>query len=339
MRRPWIALLAAPLLFAPIACFADNIRGPVRAEVRLTSDAQFEQTVELRHQEYVAVYLPEDTTFLQGVQLELTLSAESRRYFDNFGFVVYDRLDGRPATGFAALTGRKAFLHGLLALNRLFYVISFGRKGALEVDLAQGIFRLPEPRALSDFPLLVGVVPIMKGVPDAMQSLVFYLKCRPLLRDAGAAILKVVPPASSRTAEFTVLVDDGPVAASSPRVPGESWVGRVELPSGLHSLRVSSPTLQPSETTFSIEPGKTTSVVVELRVVVGTVSIEAPKGSTIYIDGTKLDYPRESRVRLSEGEHVLRYKLDDYSGTRTFTVAEGKSYTIYVELNIVVKED
>ena len=333
MRR-LAGLLAAGLL-AALPLGGENIRGTVKAEVRLTADADDEQTVELRYDELVALYLPEDTSFLEGVQLELTLSADSRRYFDNFGFVVYDRLDKAPTTGFAALTGTRAFLHGLLALNRLFYVLSLAG-GPAETDLAQGVFRLADPRAASDFPLLVGVVAIMKGVPDSMRSLVFYLRCRPLLRDAGAALLRVVPPADNSDA-FAVLVDDVP--APKPPVAGEPWVARMELPSGLHTLRVSSDAFQPAETTFSIERGKETSVEVALRSVAATVSIEAPRSSTIYIDGLKIDYPRVSRVGLTEGEHVLRYKLDDYSGSRTFTVSRGRSYTIYVEMDFVVKEN
>lgn len=318
---------------------ADNVRGLVRAVVQISQESDFEQTVELHPYELAAIALPSDTRFLDGLQLELLLSAEARTHYDSFGLVVYDRLDEVPALGVRALTGRRAFLHGLLALNRIFYFASLGRAAdGQPVDVAQGIFRLEEPRAASDFPILVSVIPVMKGVPDSMQSLVFFLKCRPVVRNAGEVKVRITPPPGGH--EFAVLVDGAPQEPTGDRrQPAAPWAAVIELPAGIHSLTVTSPTLQRAEATFSVDPGGTSVVELELRESAASIAIEAPRGSAIYIDGEKIDFPRESRIGLPAGEHTVRYRVGDFSGTRTFTVREGKRYTIYLELTVSVKED
>ena len=339
-HRLWCPTVAGLLfLSAALPLGADNVRGLVRAVVEVRQESEFEQTVELHPYELAAVALPSETRFLEGLQLELLLSAEARTHFDSFGLVVYDRLDAVPTVGVSALTGSRAFLHGLLALNRLFYVISLGRAtGGASVDLAQGIFRLAEPRISSDFPILVSVIPIMKGVPDSMQSLVFYLKCRPVVRNAGLVKVRILPPPGSH--QFAVLVDDTPVEATvAGRSPSSPWEASVELPAGIHSLRVTSPTLQQAESAFSVDPGGTSVVELELRESAASIAIEAPSGAAIYIDGVKIDYPRQSRVGVPAGEHTVRYRVGDFSGARTFTVGEGKRYTVYLELDVSVKED
>jgi hypothetical protein len=201
-------------------------------------------------------------------------------------------------------------------------------------DFGQGIFRLPEPARAEDFPILASVIPIMKGVPESAQDLVFYLKCRPLLRSAGLAQIRIVPPDGEH--RFDVWVDQTSLSSGASSSP---WETTIELPAGLHTLRVSSRTLLAAESTFTIEPAGTASLVVELKPLEATVDVQAPRGATVSIDGRRLDYPRESRIALLPGEHVVRFWMGDYSNTRTFTVAEGKRYTVYLEMNIGVKEN
>ena len=339
MRRrtiPLPALLGALAALAPLTAAADNIRGTIRGVVRLTLDSAFEQTTQLGYGEMVLVTLPEDVTFLDAVQIELTLSAESRAHYDNFGFVIYDRLDSVPALGFAALTGRRAFLHALLPLNRVFYLARVGGDSAWAHDLPQGIFRPQDPRLAGDYPILVGVQAIMKGIPESAEGLVFYVKARPVLRNAGLLVLRIRPPAGAHV--FEVSIDGVPVDTA--RSPGAAaWEASQELAAGLHTVRVVSSTLLPSESTFTIDPARTRVLELELREPGAYVQIEAPRGAQVYLDGRKLDYPRESRVRLDPGDHLIRYFVGDYSPSMSFTVAEGKSYTVYLEMSIGVKED
>lgn len=337
MRRPTIPYLVLLGAVAAIPTLhADSIRGNVKSVVRLTVDPTFEQTTELTQQEYVLIVLPQDVTFLDGVQIELTLSGEARSHYDNFGFVVYDRLDQVPAPGVRSLTATRVFLHGLLPLNRAFYFTGTTERRGLQNDLSQGIFRLPDPRSPTDYPILAGVIAIMKGVPESAQGLVFYLKAKPIVRNAGRLVLRVRPPAGDH--RYTVSLDGGVLEGGGPTAQ-TTWEVTQELTAGLHTVRVTSPTLQTAESTFAIEPAGTRVVEIDLSESSGSVAIEAPRGAVVYVDGRKLDLPREGSLTLPPGEHTIRYTVGDYTSARTFTVAEGKRYTVYLEMTIGVKED
>jgi hypothetical protein len=342
VRRAARSVSCLPALLLALAgtlAGADNVRGVVKAVVEVVAVPDFEQTVELRSQELAAFTLPADVRFLDGVQLELVLSGEAKSHYDSFALAVYDRLDSAPTPGLRSLSARRAFLHGLLAMNRLFYVVSFSQRPQAESDLAQGLFALAEPRRAADFPVLVGVVPLAKGGTDSAGDVLLYLKCRPIVRNAGLVTIRVSTPPGVERSGLKASVDGAPIdtLAASRTSPGTLETA-VELPAGIHSLEVSAPAMQAAQTTFSVDPGSTSDVTVELRRIAATVTIEAPPSAAIYIDGTKVDFPRETHVGLTAGEHTLRFKLGDSSGARSFTVAEGKSYTISVEVSVTVKE-
>ena len=344
-RGPGTFALAAALLLASISGWAENIRGPVGREVALEPKPSFEQAAELRYLEFVSVRLPgspQENRFLEGVQIELTLSEEARRVYDNFGFIVYDRIEPPPQLGARAFTGRRAFLHYLLPLNRLIYVISFSETAQRENDLTRGVFRLREPRDMADLPVLVGIVPIAKGIPASLESLVFYLRIRPLVQNRGALELSLERPAVHERADYAVYVDGEEVAPEPAAGEGQNAsisLLKKDLDAGVHSLRVRSELYQEVDTTFSIDPGSTTRLEVTLRELFAVLSLRAPRGAAVYLDGEKLEEPIASELHLSAGEHVVRLKFGEYSGSRTFTAEPGKRYTVQLTMDILVKED
>ena len=336
MEYPVIVLVVLAILLTPLEGLpADNIRGPVTEAVRLQTDASFEQTVGSRYQEFVAIHLPEDTQFLEGVQIELVLSSTLRESYDSFGLVIYDSLAPPPELGAREFTGRRAFFHYLVPLNRLFYHLSLGGAGANPEaerhDTTQGVFRPSLPNQALDFPILVGIVPIMKGIPDALRDQRFYLRITPRVATLGLLSLRFSGPASTSQADYNVYLDGEPLETSEASEP-------IELSAGLHSLRVDSDTYQAVDTTFSIEPGQTNHLSVELKPLAGRLTIEAPSVAAVYIDGTRYEADQLAGLQLPPGEHTIRFKIGDYSSSRTFTVIKGKSYAIYLDLAIGVKE-
>jgi len=330
-----IAILLAALISGAPAC-ADNIRGPVVREVRLRQDGGFEQTVDIRYQEFVAVYLPEDIRFLEGVQIELVLSSALRESYDSFGIVIYDSLQPLPVIGERSFVGRRAFFHYLVALNRLFYHLSVDRDATGSTqgrhNPTQGLFRPALPSDSQSYPILVGIVPIMKGIPDSLRDQRFYLRVTPRLADMGLLSLRLHTPESTENASYEIRLD-GKLLATPSEIPIE-----IEFATGLHTLRVTSDSFRPVDTTFSIEAGQTNEIEVDIEPLTGRITIEAPSIATVYIDGTRYSAKDLTDIELQPGEHTVRFKIGDYSSTRTFTVTRGKNYAIYLELAIAVKE-
>jgi hypothetical protein len=111
----------------------------------------------------------------------------------------------------------------------------------------------------------------------------------------------------------------------------------LELPAGLHRLRLASPALQEVNTSFTVEPGKTAALDVELQSLTILLSIEAPQSAEVFLDGEKLS--TLTALPIAEGTHQVRVKIADYNVTKKFSAEAGKHYHLSCVFDIIITED
>ena len=278
----------------------------------MPSDAAFERTVEISLEEAAVLSLEEETPFLEGIRVELHLSNELKKYFDSYALAIYKNLSPRPRTAVRFYSGERAFFQYLPYLNRIYILIPL-EKLRTEEPLPVATYRLENPVRRSDFPLLITMVPLAKGIPTAIADKKFYFSIKPLLAKKGFVTLVLHFPPGLEGEEVDLLVDDEKIAFP---------VQRQELSSGIHQLQVVSSSFKEVHTSFAVESGKTTVVDLYLE---------------LYLDGEKLSdsFP----IAISEGTHLVRAKIADHSVSKKFSVQKGKHYHLSIIFDIIINED
>jgi len=319
------------ILTACSAAFAwpDQIRGLVVEEVRVPSDAAFEQTIALSLEEAAVLALEEDTPFLEGIRVELVLSNELKKHFDSYALGIYKNISPPPQSTVRFYTGERAFFQYLPYLNRIYIQIPLVQAPSGET-LPVGTYRIQSPLKRTDFPLLLTMVPLAKGIPATIADKKFYFSIKPLLEKKGFAKLVLHFPEGLEDESVELYIDGVQIT-----VPGQ----RLELPSGIHQLRVVSSSFKEINTSFTVDSGKTSLVDVDLEETTTQLTIDAPSGTELYLDGEKIADGVPFPIQISEGNHLVRAKIGDHSISKKFAVQKGKHYHLSIIFDIIVNED
>lgn len=311
------------------ASWADQIRGLVVEEIRVASDAAFERTVALSLEEAAVLSLEDESPFLEGIRVELVLSNELKKYFDSYALAIYKNISPRPQRDERFYTGERAFFQYLPYLNRIYIHIPIKPPPGGET-LPVGTYSLERPVARGDFPLILTMIPLAKGIPATIVDKKFYFSVKPLLEKKGYAELILHFPRGREDEPISLFVDGDPIEAAP---------GRLELSSGIHRLRVVSSSFKEVNTSFTVDSGKTSLVDIELEEMISQLSIDAPPGTELYLDGEKISDTASFPIPISEGTHLLRAKIADRSVSKKFNVQKGKHYHLSIIFDIIIDGD
>ena len=193
---------------------------------------------------------------------------------------------------------------------------------------------------MTDFflPLIVSMVPLMKGIPDSIIDNKFYLNIKTVLKKAGSLKVTISLPANNQAANTTEKMDE----IFQLYIDGQKIIEPFFLPeiaSGIHRLKISSTLFKEVNSTFTIEPAQQKMLQFELQESQSFLDITIPRGAEIYLDGDKLTPPQISNLSLSEGSHTVIIKIGDYSISKKINVVAGKNYNLSVIFDIIIEED
>jgi hypothetical protein len=305
----------------------EHVRGPVNQEIPIRVQHDFEVNLEVEMGELVVVDIEDDPRFLKGIEVELVLSEAIKRYADSLGVFVYYDIEPSPNQGMEAFTGKRAFFSVLPFVSSSVLRIPTTGSNPSSAGRPTNLMGTSKVIGPSDFPIILTVQPIMKGVPDSVLARKVFFNVRSDVAKRGVLDLKVLKPADFVQEPVSIRLDDREVQDSE--FP-------MELDSGLHKLSLISDIFKPAMMNLILLPGQTQAIVIELEPNISTLVIESLEGATVYLDGKKVS---KSRVQLSEGNHTIRFKVGEYSISKTFNVEKGKSYNVSLLFDIKLEED
>ena len=88
-----------------------------------------------------------------------------------------------------------------------------------------------------------------------------------------------------------------------------------------------------------MESGKTSLVDIDLEETITQLTIDAPSGAELFLDGEKLTNGISFPISISEGSHLVRAKIADHSVSKKFVVQKGKHYHLSIIFDIIINED
>jgi len=304
---------------------AESIRVIVAGTIEVSIDKSG-AAVPLHFNESVLIILSGDTRFLRGIELDLAAPQRWPSFHGSLAMALYADLDAAPHAGVADLEARRIAFEPLPGKIQIVYQIpirnSHGLRSTPYVTVPSGL-TLP-----NSFPILFRIMPVIKGMSDELEAMVFQFSARPILSDEGAVRLMPRYPEQLRGKPFTVLIDDVLIPN-----PGEE----VLLKEGEHHLVVLSDDYRNESRKFKVERAKTLELAIELLDPTPLLIFEAPQNARIFLNNAPVARDREA-IPVEPGIHEAKIQVGDYTISKTLVVQRGKTYRVTMSVDIDVVE-
>ncbi len=320
-------LIVGTLLVATGFAHADTVRGTLVGRLTVQADQESGETL-VGIDDLLGVDLASDTRFFKGVEVAISIPREVRRFRDLLALFIYTNVKPEPSQEVGRYTGDQAGFVVLPPTAKAYINIPLATNS---IEPSAETITLPVAIAANQFPIILAVLPLEKGIPGSIESSKFAISARPVLRNEGLLRLTLNEGGSPPTLPFDLSIDD----QQEPFPQPDGYV----LPTGLHHLRITSDYYTEQFQTFGIDQGATTKVNLTLVRPVPKLIFEAPAIASVYLDGQLLTPLPRTPMVVKEGTHVIQFKFGDYSLTKTITVEKGKTYKISLFLDISVQEN
>ena len=321
-------LIVATLLAAPGLIHADTVRGTLAGKLTVQADQQGSGEALVGIDDLLGVDLAGDSRFFKGIEVAITIPREVRRFRDLLALFIYTNVKPEPSKQVSRYTGTQAGFVVLPPTAKAYVNIPLANNS---IEPSAETITLPVAIAPDQFPIILAVLPLEKGIPGSIEASQFTISASPILRNEGLLKLTINEGGSPPTLPFDLSIDDQPELFPQP----DGYI----LPTGLHHLRITSDNYTEQFQTFGIDQGATTKVNLTLVRPVPKLIFEVPDIAAVYLDGQLLSPPPRTPIVVKEGSHVIQFKLGNYSLTKTITAEKGKTYKITLFLDISVQEN
>ncbi len=308
--------------------YADTVRGNLTASVLPGDDSASFRLFDL------VEISPVESTIARSVEMIITVPRSFLRYRDSFSISVYGDLTSPLGKGMQQASGKLILQKLLPPSGRILLRLPLTDARS---EGGPGVLSPGRKVDASSFPIVIQIVPIMKGLPSELMNADIMLETKLLLEDAGFLDIDLQMPddfgmsGEESLQDAEVLLDDLPADPAM-------LISRQKLKSGLHSVKISIPGFGTEILTFSIHRGEVTSLAIAPKPLESRYTIQAPEGTVVFLNGKQLDSKEIDGGTLPPGEHVVLFRIGDYQLSRKINVSGGKNYNIELFFDIIVED-
>ena len=310
--------------------FAENFRVGKVHTISLDSNSLTSQTSseKIGVSEALAIYLPQDQTFIEGIEIKMDIPESVASWMDCVACSVYDKITPLPSSSQIDYSGVRQYVSTLP--GRLSWVLQIPIKENNSIKANKYTTKIDCVPEFKNRVVFIRLQPVMKGVPEETLQALIPMTVKALLIDKGQLIMNINNPEGS---DFpcTVYIDDKPVKYDKEN-------NKVLLSSGIHTISIISNSYRNEVRTVRIDQAKVTNLDILMKSTEPTLIINAPETSLIYLDDKKCDILGKEFV-ISEGEHKIKFTIGDYEIMRSIQAIPGKTYTANFSVDLDISEE
>jgi hypothetical protein len=325
MKLRLYAALCLLSILSPLG--AETFRTTLKGSVEISPLKPEGKSLTLTYIDAVLVTLSPESAFLRGIEVELKVPQVYLKYRSSVGMSLYNGIKEIPKPGVVDFQLERLAFEIIPAKLQAVYHIPLrqghGLKTSPYVTVPTGIV---QPQT---FPLLIRLMPLIKGLSEEIETMEFGLSIRPIIADEGALKLHIRTPDSKKDKPFTVLIDDTVI----PDFSKEQI-----LKSGEHHLSIISEDYRSESRTFIIEKARTLDISIDLRDTTPILQFEAPDNTKVYLDDDLINNLRQPKT-VEPGVHTVRFQVGDYSVVKQLTIEKGKTYKVILTVDVSVNEE
>ena len=309
------------------ALCAESFRVSRVHELAVVQTPDSEGTARLGINEALAISLPADQTFIEGLELKFDIPEAVASWMDSVACSVYANISPTPKATQIDYSGTRAYVKTLP--GKLSWVLQIPLKKENSIKSNNYTTKVDSVITPSSNIIFVRLQPVMKGVPEETLNAIVPITVKPILMNKGQLAFKLLPP-EKKLEPCTIFIDDKmtPLSADS----------KVLLDTGVHDISIISESYRNEVRTVRIERAKTTELSVEMKSLEPTLLITAPEGTEVLLDDVKCTTLGKEFV-ITEGEHKIKFTIGDYEIVRSITAIKGKTYTANFSLDLDISEN
>jgi hypothetical protein len=333
MNRPrplFAALAATGILARAILCdsaYAEDLRTLVAGSAVLSSENPEGSRLAMGYNDAIAVSLSKDSSFIQGMEIELKVPAAVMALPGGFAYELWRKVDPLPEKSRFGYRGERIITQPLPSRASLVLQVPIRKDHSLKPGPYATL--LPVVVEAKDFPFLFRLIAVSKGFSSEVENAQFQVRVRPILTDEGALGIRLrFPEGQGERTPIVVSVDDRKVDPSA----------LLLLKAGIHRLHIASENYREENRSFTIEQGKILDMVIDLQDTTPVLLIEAPDSALVLLDGARIDHVTKPQMQVEAGEHSATCRIGDYTVTRKFTAYRGKTYRLVLAIDLQVQE-
>lgn len=296
-------------------------------EVSVAQTAESEGSARLGINDALAIELPSDQTFIEGLELKFEIPESVASWMDSVACSVYSNISPTPKSTQIDYSGTRAYVKTLP--GKLSWVLQIPLKKENTIKSNNYTTKVDSIITPSKNVLFVRLQPVMKGVPEETLNAIIPITVKPILMNKGQLTFKLIPP-EKKLAPCTIFIDD--------KISTYSDGSKVLLETGVHDISIISESYRNEVRTVRIDRAKNTELTVEMKSLEPTLLITAPEGTTVVLDDVKCTTFGKEFV-ISEGEHKIKFTIGDYEIVRSITANKGKTYTANFALDLEISEN
>jgi hypothetical protein len=318
--------IAAFLFFLSIQVRAEPLRVLVAGSLEINRENPAGTSVPLGYNGSAVLRLGEDPRFFRGIELELSAPRAWLANQGSLAAAAYADLDKTPPAGIADINGRRILFEPIPNKLQTVYQIPLRSGHGLRTTPYATVLAAVIPA--SSYPLLFRILPVIKGLSEEMENMVFQLSAKPILSGEGAVKISFRYPEQLPGKPFTVLIDD--------RVIDRPEEERL-LMEGEHHLQILSEDYRNENRRFLVERARTLDLAIVLQDPTPLIIFEAPENALVFLDNAPVPDRAEPHP-VEPGPHELRFQVSDYAIIKTLTVQRGKTYRAALTVDVHIAE-
>ncbi len=321
-------LLASFFINFTAFVYAETFRVSTLHTATINKDYEDAQ-VSLGINDSVCIFLPEDKTFIEAIELNMEIPETVASWMDSAACSVYENIKPTPKASQIDYSGTRKFvstLPGKLSWTlRIPLVQQQSSKKNNYITVMDCI-----PNVSNNF-LFVRLQPIMKGVPEETLNAIIPITIKTVLINKGIVNVNLKDANLPEPLPCTVYIDDNPANYSNSNK-------KVLLDVGIHNISVISQNYRNEFRTLRIDKAKITDLDIELKSNEPTLLIYAPDGTSVTLDDKEITN-FGSEFIITEGEHKILFSIGSYEILRTISAIKGKTYTANFTVDLQLSEE
>jgi hypothetical protein len=318
--------IIAFLFFLSMQAQAESLRVLVAGNLEISLDKPAATAVPLGYNGSAVLSLTGDTRFFRGIELELSAPRAWLANQGSLAAAIYADLDKAPPKGVADINGSRILFEPIPNKLQTVYQIPLRPNHGLRTTPYATVLSAVIPP--ESYPLLFRIMPVIKGLSEELENMVFQLSVKPILSDEGAVNLSFRYPEQLPGKPFTVLIDDAVI---------EKPAGERLFKEGEHHLVILSDDYRNENRRFLVERARTLDLTIALQDPTPLLIFEAPENARIFLDNVPVRNGPEP-YPVEPGSHEVRFLVGDYTTIQILNVQRGKTYQVALTVEVNVSE-
>lgn len=320
-------IIFSVILSSTFCISAESFRVSKVTLTSISQDAASESSVSIGINEALSISLPEDQTFIEGLELKFDIPDSVAYWMDSVACSIYANIKPNPTPTQIDYSGTRSYVSTLP--GKLSWVLQIPLKNDNSIKSNNYTTKVDSVLSPTNNTIFVRLQPVMKGISEETLNAKIPITIKPILSKKGQLELNI-SCTDGKLKPYTLFIDDKIYS-----IPSDN---KLLLDTGVHNLSVISEAYRNEIRTVRIETANTTPLAIVMKSIEPTLLITAPEGTTILLDDEKCTTIGKEFV-ISEGEHKIKFTIGDYELIRTISAVKGKTYTANFSLDLQISED